>query len=362
MSDSSVRMGVSWFPIALVGLFLALLIYLVADSLSPIILAAIVAYLLNPLVDLGERLSLPRWASIALIYLAIAGILVLVAVFLFPLIVAQLQELYHWVRAFHPLRPETLDRAVQWITDRVAILRPLVHDSSLGERSLAAAKTWLMGLIEQSPAILKRTLSNLVNVLTYFVMIPFVAFFFLRDGRRFKRALIELVPNRYFETTVNVIAGVTDSLGRYLRGVLLEAFALGVLASIGLSVIGLKGAIVVGMVAGFMNLIPYVGAISGVAIGGFVAFATDGNVVGVIIVFAVAQFLDNWIVQPVVLSRSVHLHPLVIFLAVVFGGTYGGLLGMVLAVPITGAVVVTFRTVRAGLRPPVTSEFGHLRR
>jgi predicted PurR-regulated permease PerM len=107
------------------------------------------------------------------------------------------------------------------------------------------------------------------------------------------------------------------------------------------------------MLTGVLNLIPYLGLIVGFVVGIFVALATGGNIFAVTVVFAVAQFVDNWLIQPIVISRSVNLHPLLIFLAVVFGGTYGGFLGMMLAVPLAGAIVVTGRTIREGLRPHV---------
>jgi len=344
-----------WWPIVLLALVVGLVLYLVRGSLSPLVLSAIVAYLLNPLVDIGERHALPRWLTITLLYVVIGGLIVLAIFYLMPLLFDQLHEIQQRLKTLWPLLPGYLDAIVEWVNARIPAFRSFIEEPQLGSRIVNTAQEWLTRTLEHTPALLTKALSNLVVVLSYFVMVPFIAFFLLRDGRQFKRGLIALVPNRYFEATLSVIAGVGESVGRYLRGVLLESLTLGLMATIGLLIIGLKAAIVVGFVAGFMNLIPYLGSIAGVVIGCLVALSTGGNVIGVVIVFAVVQFIDNWFVQPIILSRSVRLHPLVIFLAVVFGGTYGGLLGMVLAVPLSGAFVVTVRTLREGLRPPVYS-------
>jgi len=353
MNDGAVEQRVAWWPMVLIAAATIGLLYIIRESLSPLVLALIMAYLLNPLVDIGERRSLPRWVTISIIYLLIGAILVVAIAFAVPALIQQLQDIRELITVHWPKLPTYLDDAAVWTEQNVPYVGPIIADPEIGSRALSTIQEWLSRALEQAPTLLTSALSNLVNVVSYFVIVPFIAFFLMRDGRQFIRSGIQLVPNRYFEVTLNVLGGIGESVGRYLRGLLLEASILSLVAIIGLLSIGLEYAVIVGIVAGITNLIPYLGPTMGILVGSTVALLTGGNVLGVLIVFAIAQFLDNWVVQPVVMSRSVHLHPLVIFMAVIFGGTYGGILGMVVAVPLTGVVIVSVRRLREGLQPPV---------
>ncbi len=340
-----------WTPIVILGIVVVGVLYLVRSSLPPLILAGIMAYILNPVIDIGERRAIPRWASISGVYLLIGGIIVLGFAYLVPLVIEQIQDLQVQLKALWPRLPDMLREGKEWLQQRVPASRSLIGEFQLDERAISTAQEWASGFLAQTPQFLTKALTNIVNIVSYFVLVPFIAFFLLRDGRAFKRGLIHLVPNRFFETTLSINSKVEDQVGRYLRGILLEASTIGVLSVIGLVIIGLDQAVVVGLVAGAANLVPYLGPITGTLVGLFVAITTGGSALGVLVVFAAVQFIDNWVLQPVVMSRSVRLHPLLVFLAVIFGGTYAGLLGMVLAVPLVGAVVVTIATLREGLKP-----------
>jgi predicted PurR-regulated permease PerM len=347
-SDNS---EMSWWPVLLLGLTVVGVLYLIRGNLPPLILAGIVAYLVSPTVDIGERRGLPRWASIAIVYVLIGGLIALSVGVLVPILIDQGNELKDKVQQLWPQLPALIHQAQMWIQQKIPASRSLLADFKLDERAITTVQEWATEFIAAAPAYISGALTNVVNILSYFVMVPFIAFFLIRDGRQFKRGLVQLVPNRYFETTLSIISKIEDQVGRYIRGLLLEASAIGIMSSIGLIIVGLNGAVLIGLVAGIANMIPYLGPIIGTTVGLIVALSTGGSVLGVIIVFASVQFIDNWVFQPVVMSRSVSMHPLLVFLAVVFGGSYGGLLGMVLAVPLVGAVIVTITTLRAGLRP-----------
>ena len=342
-----------WWPIILVTALVIGVLYVIRGSLPPLILAGITAYLISPIVDLGERHTLPRWASISIVYLTVGGVIVLGFVFLVPLVVAQAQDMQVRVRSIWPHIPGYIDAATAFVQEKVPATANLMAGMQSGEQLISTVQQWSAKALAQVPVLLTRTASSVVSVVSYFVIVPFIAFFLIRDGRDFKRAFVRMLPNRYFEASLNVMSGIGESVGAYLRGLLLEALILGVVATAGLFIIGLEYPVLVGLLAGMTNLIPYLGPVVGVLAGCIVAVATGGSIIGVLIVFAIAQFFDNWVVQPVVLSRSVQLHPLLIFLAVIFGGTYGGILGMVLAVPLTGATIVSIRKLSEGLQPPV---------
>ena len=345
----------TWWPIIIAAAVAVGALYLIRGILPPIVLAGIMAYLLNPIVDIGERHSLPRWAAISIIYVLMGALLAVSAIFLIPAFVHQIQEIEQQFKAVWPKLPVYLNATVAWFGQRFPRATAiLVDDPQVGERMVAGVQNYMTGALARAPQYLTSVVSNVANFLLYFVMVPFIAFFLMRDGQTFRSGLISLVPNRYFETTLNVMGGVGESVGRYLRGLLIQASIMIAVSTTGLAVVGLKYAVLVGLIAGIANVIPYIGPAIGIVAGLLIVLTTGtGGVIGVLIVFGIAQFVDNWFVAPVVMSRSVELHPLTVFLAVILGGAYAGTLGMFLAIPVAGAAVVTVKKLREGLRPPV---------
>ena len=195
--------------------------------------------------------------------------------------------------------------------------------------------------------------ANLVSIISTVVIIPFVTFFLLKDGRDMKKLFISYIPNRYFEMSLNVLHKMDLQLGGYLRGQFIEAFVVGMLAILALWILGVKYFILIGIFAGLANLIPYVGPVAG-AVPAMLVAITNGADLSMIIYIAVAfviiQLIDNILMQPLVLSKSVNLHPLIIVFAVLIGGKIFGLLGMLLAVPVAGILKVTSSEIYDGIR------------
>jgi putative permease len=196
-------------------------------------------------------------------------------------------------------------------------------------------------------------LANIISFISIVVIVPFVVFFLLKDGRKMKKAFIHFVPNRYFEMTLNVIHKIDQQLGWYLRGQFTEAFVVGMLSVIALWLLDVQYFIIIGTFAGFANMIPYVGPVAG-AVPAIIVTLLNGDepikLLYIIIAFAIVQLIDNIVVQPLVLSKSVHLHPLIIVFAVLIGGQFFGLLGMLLAVPAAGIIKVTSSELYEGIR------------
>lgn len=194
---------------------------------------------------------------------------------------------------------------------------------------------------------------NMVSIIMAIVIIPFVAFFLLKDGREMKKLFVSHVPNRYFEMTLNVLHKIDMQLGGYLRGQFIEAFVIASLSVIALAILQVKYFTIIGIVAGLANMVPYVGPVAGAVPAIIVTLANGDDFIKllyIVIAFAIVQLIDNILVQPLVLSRSVNLHPLIIVFAVLIGGQFFGLLGMLLAVPSAGIIKVTFMEIYNAVR------------
>ena len=198
-------------------------------------------------------------------------------------------------------------------------------------------------------------LGGVVSGLTFVVIVTFVAFFFLKEGRHITRGLIELVPNAYFELCLNVLHKINGQIGGYIRGQILATSVVATLAISALSIIDLKYALPVGLLAGIANMIPFLGPLIGIISASIVALATGGDLamelVGkVVIIFMVIQLIDNIVIQPTVVAKSVEMHPLMVLFVVMVGSQLMGIVGMLVAVPLTGIIKVSAQTIYEGIR------------
>jgi predicted PurR-regulated permease PerM len=198
-------------------------------------------------------------------------------------------------------------------------------------------------------------LGGVVSGLTFVVIVPFVAFFFLKEGRQISRKVIELVPNAYFELCLNLLHQINGQIGGYIRGQILATSVVATLAISGLSIIGLQYAFPVGLLAGFANMIPFLGPLIGIISASIVALATGGtlamSLVGkVIVIFLVIQIIDNILIQPTVVAKSVEMHPLMVLFVVMVGSQLMGIVGMLIAVPLTGILKVIVQSIYVGIR------------
>lgn len=332
-------------------LLLAVAVVVVAGLLVPIrgvvqllVLGGLVAYLLDPLAVRLEARGLSRgWAS-ALVF---GGLFVVIGVplmLLFPSLAAQVSALQQGIDL--EAASEMLEDVERWLGDRLAPLG--VARPDLRERVATFTAEHLDDLVGFVPGVL--------GLATQFVIVPVIAFFLLKDGRRFRKAFISAVPNRYFEFTLNALRKADAQLGGYLRGQLLAALLVGLLATLALWLIGVDYYFLIGLVAGLANLIPFLGPFIGGAVAITVSVVTTGSfseTIPIAVAFALIQVIDNFGTQPLLLSRNVELHPLVILLVLLAAGEAFGLIGLLLAVPAAAVLkvlvqefVTTFRRYR----------------
>ena len=182
--------------------------------------------------------------------------------------------------------------------------------------------------------------------------ILFLSFFFISDKDLFTRIVMLFVPENKYDKTGEILNKINKMLTRYFTGVLIEVSTMMVLISIGGWIVGLQNAILIGFIGGLMNLIPYIGPLIGATIASVLVTMTSiylgidhtaGLVGGILLVFAIANMIDNFLLQPIIYSNSVHAHPIEIFIVIIMGGTLGGPLGMIIAIPIYTVIRITVK-------------------
>ncbi|MCC5908657.1 MAG: AI-2E family transporter [Balneolaceae bacterium] len=182
------------------------------------------------------------------------------------------------------------------------------------------------------------------NLFAAFLVIPFATFFFLKDGHKIRRDLLQLVPNKYFETVLSLVDKIETRLGYYFRSVLLQCTLVGIASWITLSVAGLNNAGTVGFTIGVANTIPYFGPIIGYLLSIVIAIIETGDfslVIPCILAVMIAQILDNVVLQPLIFSKSADIHPVAILFIIMIGAQTAGILGMLVAIPIATIIKIT---------------------
>jgi predicted PurR-regulated permease PerM len=198
--------------------------------------------------------------------------------------------------------------------------------------------------VNQISSIVSDALSIFTNIFSAVLVVPFAAFFFLKDGSKIRRDLLQLVPNKYFETTLTVIDKIEKRLGLYFRSVLMQSFLVALSSWTTLSIAGLDNSMSVGIAVGLANTIPYFGPILGYFLSIIVSIIETGNfslVAACILAIFIVQMLDNIVFQPMLFSRSADMHPVAILFIILIGAETAGILGMLIAIPLATVIKIT---------------------
>ncbi|MCS4041478.1 putative PurR-regulated permease PerM [Salinibacter ruber] len=314
-----------------------------------LIVGGLLAYLLRPPVDYIQGLGVGRVPAILVAFAVFLGVIVVIVTSVVPFITRQVQDLSQLITI------DTAAYVANLIEAQVQGVVPL-EQGVLEENVRQAAESLMRGDLVEGQQVAE-TVSSVVSVFTNIVyavvIVPFVTFFLLKDELRIRRSLLHLVPNRYFEVTLSILAKVELNIGRYFRALLVQGTAIAVIASMLLWIVGLRGAIAIGIFTGLANTIPYFGPFLGFLAGTLVGIAQTGDVSlvpGVALAMALTQLADNVLLQPLIFSRAAQTHPLVILFVVLAGAQLGGILGMLMAIPLTTTLRVIVEQLLWSLR------------
>ncbi len=296
---------------------------LLGDVFVLLIFSFLLAFLLSPIVEALEMRGVKRVYSILIIYALIGIVIIALLTTLLPPLIEQVASLENSVRS-----PD-FGKQTEVLLAELQSKMPFIDFGDVAGRIsqmlVQLASRWL------------EILTSAGSVLMVLVIVPFVTFFLLKDSDEFLRKFVALVPNRYFEMTLNVIHKIGVQLGRYTRAWVTEAAIVGTLSIIGLAAMGVKYAVIIGAAAGVANLIPYLGPVVGAVPAMVVSIIQVGNLsmlLPIVILFVSIRLVDDIVVVPAVYSRGASMHPLTIVLLILIAAELKGVLGMVLAIPL----------------------------
>lgn len=308
------------------------------------LIALIISYILDPFVNRMQAVGMNRTFAISIVVSSLILLLIWFSTTALPTIANQI------ILFGQQLNVDSVLAVTAQIEDQILQKVTFLPEGFLRDNVPNAVE-----VLFQTDDI-SQTINNILgifaNIFWAILVIPFATFFILKDGASLRRNILQIVPNRYFETVLTGIEKVENRLVTYFKSVGLQCLIIATTATITLNFAGLNNALSVGIAAGVANIIPYFGPIIGYILSIIVSVLETGDfslVVYVLVAIAITQIIDNIFVQPLLFSRSANLHPLVVLFVVLTGAELAGIFGMLIAVPLTAVVVITIQQMRWSL-------------
>lgn len=320
------------------------LLYLLAPVLTPFLIAAALAYLGDPIADRLQKLKLSRTLAVIAVFTVMISVGLILVLVLLPVVQEQLLMLFRRV-----------PRLISWVQEE---LLPRLS-SSLGVDVKSINLDAVRDVFKEN----WRDLGNIAGLilgkvtasgqwfllwLTYLLLIPVVTFYLLRDWDGLVENMRALIPRQYENTVVKLAVECDRVLSQFLRGQLLVMLALAIIYALGLWIAGVEFALLIGLVAGLVSFVPYLGTIVGIGVAGTVAFVQFHDflhLVYVAIVFGIGQTLEGAVLSPWLVGERIGLHPVAVIFAILAGGQLFGFFGVLLALPAAAVVTVLLRFV-----------------
>jgi predicted PurR-regulated permease PerM len=312
------------------------LAFAIRGILGPFIIAAILAMILNPAVNIAERRRVPRWLTVLVLYAVIGASLTAGVFFLVPLLRQEFSALVAQGPAIASYFQDLADK--EHVVSVLGIpidLRQAYNDSVHN----------LPGLLAGQLSSVVQNVFMLVNWIFQTVLVLLVAFFLVKDAHAIRRFFEELVPHGYRTDAGDLASEIYRMLGAYMRGQLAICALVGLVTGLAMWIVGVPYSLALGIVAGVTAFIPFIGpflgAIPAVAVAAFVSQSSGKVVLVLVLYFVISNVIYNF-VSPKVFGDAVHLSPMLIIVAFVVGGYLAGILGLFVAVPVAATLRILF--------------------
>lgn len=315
--------------------------YYLRTILTPFILSLIAAYILAPLVDKLESWHIPRVLGVFLLLLVI-----LIGITAFFIVI--IPTVRYQVEILSQKMPDYIETVKEWILPLAQRMYRTNKDqaSTLLDQTLGDLSGLPLQIAKYISSMIWESLSKLVNLiilLVNFFIIPFATFYLLKDTNRIKEKCLALIPPQHKEAWVVVIRKINGVLSGFIRGQLTVSLVLAAIYSIGLLLTDTPLGLIIALVAGFANIIPYFGLLVGLVpalILSVLQFADWQHPLGVLATFTIAQALEGTVISPRIVGQEIGLHPVLAILAVMVGGKLFGFYGIIMAVPMAAIIKV----------------------
>lgn len=304
---------------------------------APIIVSLILFYLFNPLVNLMERYRIPRLLGITIIYVAIVGIITLIVNLLIPIIGSQIE-------GFIKNSPHYLNKITQSVEK--------ITTNSFLYSYMSQVNDWLESAQKKIPSMLSEYFDGfgpklasfaeaVSNVGVVIVTTPFILFFMLKDGHRFKDYSTKIMPPKFRKDFHDLLEKMSVQVGSYIQGQIIVSFCIGVLLLIGYSIIGLKYPLVLASIAAVTSVVPYLGPTIAISPAIVIAIITSPwMLLKLVIVWTLVQFFEGHFISPNVMGKTLKIHPLTIIFILLCAGNLMNVVGVIIGIPLYAVLKV----------------------
>jgi predicted PurR-regulated permease PerM len=333
-----------WFVVLVYTLICLLILYLLLlikpmlasvyaflkAVLAPFFAALVISYVLHPVVSLLNSRKVPRTVAVLLIYAVFLTSMAVILMNLIPMFMKQIQE---------------LNEHLPDLTMRAQSLFDGLNRSEMLPESVREGISHSLAKLEDGISLTVSRyidgIGNTINTLFLVFIVPFLAFYILKDFRLIEKTALTFVPKTRRRQVVNMLVEIDTALGNYIRGQFLVCLLIGILAYIGYWLIGMPYALLLASIVAVFNIVPYLGPFIGAAPALIVASTISFRMMlFVVLVNTAVQILEGNVISPQVVGRTLHMHPLAIIFALLVGGELAGILGLILAVPFFAALKV----------------------
>lgn len=305
----------------------------------PILISGFLFYMLNPLVKLltkvhYKKFRISRTGAVAIVFVLLFGLLVWGAVSLLPRLVSQVTQLIYNL----PSIATEMQKAATKLINNSSVLK-IIDISSYTKQFNGEISKYSQNFLSSLSSSVVTVISTITSVTIMAITIPVVLFYMLKDSEKFIPAISRFLPKKQRPEVIGLLQKMGDTISSYISGQVIECLFVGTFTAIGYMLISQPYGLLLGVIAGLTNIIPYVGPYIGIAPSLIVAFTKSPmQVVYVIIVVVIVQQVDGNLIYPNIIGRTLKIHPLTIIILLLAAGNIAGILGMILAIPFYAVV------------------------
>jgi len=300
----------------------------------PVILATIAYYLLRPILRLLEKIKIPRIWGILILFIGAMGIITLLVFMVFPFLQLQFNNLIEEFPTYFNQMVLEIDELL-----KSSIFASYYESLDINVKNILESGEGNLGkYLTDAVGGIASGLSSFISALTGFVLaiitVPFILFYLLKDGEKLPRFFIQMLPPHMREDAKEILHDADHQISSYIQGQILVAICIGVMISIGFLIIGMDYALLLGVIAMFTSVVPYLGPLIAITPAAIIAIVTSPfMLIKLAIVWTVVQLIEGKFISPQIMGKSLHTHPVTIIFVLLTAGSLFGVAGVVLGIP-----------------------------
>lgn len=345
---------IMWLSVILFGIWF---VSSISSLLAPFVVSLVLAYILNPIVERFERWRVPRWVTSMVLILILLGLIILFFFLVLPVVLTQVEGILDSLsRLLVDFNTWVWNNSIVKALERYGVSADEVRNtvtSQFTPKLEDILKNLVRGLL-----VLSSSISNLVTQIFYVILVPFLTFYILTDLPKIRQRLLLLFSHRYRDKVESYLRSADQVIGLYLRGAITVALMQGVVIATLFSVVGIKYALMLGVIAAVLDLIPYFGLIVTMVLAAIVAMFSDPPVLPKVL-FALGsiealRIFETMYLSPRIVGSKVGLHPLLVIFSILVFFYFLGFPGLLIAVPTTALIIVfvkDWEATRKGIPP-----------